>query len=255
MTERGEIVKYHESDIERKHPFKCVTFGAASLETRQPATGDFDGNVDVWDLESRKNVWNVKGHTSIVNAIDGVGGGALGHRNSGAPELATGSRDGTVKLWDTRIRDKPVACMQPESGQVKRDCWTVAFGNAHNDSERMLAAGYDNGDVKVFDLRTMSLHWEQHLPNGICGLAFDRPDISKNKLAATCLEGKVHVWDMTTRHDKQGYAMLEQRIEKSRNTVWGGRFLPQNREVHYDLLILHTTFITTVILTSTEPFS
>ena len=39
--------------------------------------------------------------------------------------------------------------MQPEDGQAKRDCWTVAFGNAHDDTDRMVAAGYDNGDVKV----------------------------------------------------------------------------------------------------------
>ncbi len=35
-----------------------------------------------------------------------------------------------------------------------RDCWAVAFGGMHNDEERSLLAGYDNGDVKMFDLRT-----------------------------------------------------------------------------------------------------
>jgi hypothetical protein len=35
-----------------------------------------------------------------------------------------------------------------------RDCWCVAFGNSHNDDERCVLAGYDNGDVKLFDLRT-----------------------------------------------------------------------------------------------------
>ena len=53
----------------------------------------------------------------------------------------------------------------------------------------------------------------------------------RNKLLATCLEGKVHLWDMKTKHVKAGYAMHEQRIEKARHTVWGGRFLRQNREV------------------------
>ena len=68
-------------------------------------------------------------------------------------------------------------------------------------------------------------------PAGGCSLAFDRPDIMRNKLMATCLEGKVHLWDMKTKHVKAGYAMHEQRIEKARHTVWGGRFLRQNREV------------------------
>lgn len=35
----------------------------------------------------------------------------------------------------------------------RRDCWCVAFGNSYNDEERCVLAGYDNGDVKMFDLR------------------------------------------------------------------------------------------------------
>lgn len=34
-----------------------------------------------------------------------------------------------------------------------RDCWCVAFGNSFSDEERCVLAGYDNGDVKLFDLR------------------------------------------------------------------------------------------------------
>lgn len=32
-------------------------------------------------------------------------------------------------------------------------CRCVAFGNSFNDEERCVLAGYDNGDVKMFDLR------------------------------------------------------------------------------------------------------
>lgn len=74
---------------------------------------------------------------------------------------------GTVKVWDPRQRGKPVANMQPMAGESKRDCWTVAFGNSFNDSERIIVAGYDNGDLKMFDLRTMSLRWECNLKNGV----------------------------------------------------------------------------------------
>lgn len=35
---------------------------------------------------------------------------------------------GTVKVWDPRQRDSPVANMEPMEGETKRDCWTVAFG-------------------------------------------------------------------------------------------------------------------------------
>lgn len=57
--------------------------------------------------------------------------------------------------------------MQPVNGESKRDCWAVAFGNSFNDSERIVVAGYDNGDLKMFDLRTMSLRWECNLKNGV----------------------------------------------------------------------------------------
>ena len=98
----------------------------------------------------------------------------------------------------------------------------------------MIAAGYDNGDLKMFDLRKMEVFWETSLPNGICGLAFDRKDIEMNKLLATCLEGRLHLWDLRTFHSKQGFSGLSYTAEKGQ-TLWNGHFLPQNREVFVTL--------------------
>ena len=41
------------------------------------------------------------------------------------------------------------------------------IGNSFNDDERMLCSGYDNGDVKMFDLRNMNLLWETNIKNGV----------------------------------------------------------------------------------------
>ena len=41
---------------------------------------------------------------------------------------------------------------------LHRDCWCVSIGNSFNDDERCVLAGYDNGDVKLFDLRTNKVH-------------------------------------------------------------------------------------------------
>ena len=70
------------------------------------------GNLDVWDLENLSNgsIFRVRAHESIINCIDGVGGLGIG---KGAPEIVTGSRDGRVKVWDVRVKDSPVACMEP----------------------------------------------------------------------------------------------------------------------------------------------
>lgn len=46
----------------------------------------------------------------------------------------------------------------------------VAFGNSYNDEERCLLAGYDNGDVKMFDLRTGTIRYETNIKNGVRSL-------------------------------------------------------------------------------------
>ena len=109
---------------------------------------------------------------------------------------------GTVKVWDVRQENDPVAMMQPKESEAKRDCWAVAFGtsmsyvinvicsrfclgvvdgsflwsadwylcagNTYTEAERVVAAGYDNGDIKLFDLRSMSVRWETNIKNGVC---------------------------------------------------------------------------------------
>jgi len=72
----------------------------------------------------------------------------------------------------------------------------------------VLAAGYDNGDLKFFDLKTNQLIWDSNLKNGVVGVEFDRKDIIMNKLVATTLEGKFHVHDLRTLHPETGFASV-----------------------------------------------
>jgi len=92
-----------------------------------------------------------------------------------------------------------------------------------------VASGYDNGDLKVFDLKTMKVKYETNLKNGVCGVEFDRKDIPLNKLVAGTLESKFHLFDMKVQHSKKGYPSLKEQAHKA--TVWSVRHLPQNREV------------------------
>lgn len=207
--------------------FKCGTFGGSKLSSRLLATGDFDGKLHLWDFEKPESpLFSTEAHKEIINCIDGVGGLSVG---CGAPEIVTGSRDGSVKVWDPRQKDRPVAVMEPEDGETKRDCWAVGFGNSYNSEERVVCAGYDNGDIKMFDLKTMSLRWETNVKNGVCCLEFDRRDIKMNKLVVTTLESKVKLFDVRTQHSKEGFPHLTEKAHKS--TVWLCRHLPQNREI------------------------
>jgi WD40 repeat protein len=134
---------------------KSMSFGASPFGGQRLAIGDFNGELRIHDLEKNMVCWRVKAHTQIVNSVDGIGGLDIGF---GAPELLTGSRDGSVKLWDPRQK-APVLALEPATAEaeVRPDCWTVGFGNSYNDSERVISAGYDNGDLKMFDLRANSL--------------------------------------------------------------------------------------------------
>merc|ERR1712216_794271 len=131
--------------------------------------------------------------------MDGCGGLDIGY---GAPEIVTGSRDGCVRVWDPRVQD-PVLSLEPDDKDASRDCWTVCFGNSYNDDERVVCAGYDNGDVKMFDLRTNTLRWETNCANGVVGLEFDRKDIEMNKLVVATLESKFRVYDVRTQHPEE----------------------------------------------------
>lgn len=79
-----------------------------------------------------------------------------------------------------------------------------------------MAAGYDNGDVKLFDLRTNSLRWETNVGNGVVGLEFDRKDIEMNKLLVTTLESRFRVYDMRTQHPTDGFAYLNEKVRRGR---------------------------------------
>uniref|UniRef100_A0AAV1TE93 Uncharacterized protein n=1 Tax=Peronospora matthiolae TaxID=2874970 RepID=A0AAV1TE93_9STRA len=176
---------------EKLQGLKCGTFGASAMAERHLATGDYRGVLSVWDLETADvPLYSVQAHESIVNAIDGCGRQSS---SCGAPELVTGGRDGFMRVWDTRVA-KSVATLASGDQDGAQECWTVCFGNARSGSDRCVVGGYDNGDVKMFDLRTNSIRWETKCHSGVVNVQFDGDDCAP-----------VYFWQ--------------------------GRFLPQNRDL------------------------
>jgi len=202
--------------------YKSGCFGASSLTERAIALGDFSGNLSIMDLETCQESYSVKAHEGIVYCVEGAGGTGYG-----APEIITGGADGCVRVWDPRQKE-PVVSLEPAQ-ELRPDAWAVDFGNSYNDNERVLAAGYDNGDLKLFDLRTNCLIWDTNLNNGICGLQFDRKDTIMNKLVSSTLEGRFYVFDMRTFNAEEGYACLNEKPHAATN--WGVKHTPQNRDL------------------------
>lgn len=183
-------------------------------------------------------------HQGIINSIDASGNS---ENNYGPPEIVTGGQDGIVKVWDPRQKDEPVACMAPlsyaEGGNGVRDCWSVAFGNLYKSSERVVCAGYDNGDIKLFDLRTMKLQWETNIKHGICSIAFNETTNSKlNQMAASTLEGGLNVYNLNdqsnnldspciSKNDADAMLSTNGLNNFKKTTVWCVRYLPQNKNI------------------------
>lgn len=71
----------------------------------------------------------------------------------------------------------------PSSEEARRDAWSVAFGNFNN--QRLLAVGYDDGDVLLFDLGSSRYIWKTNVGSGVCSLDFADSD----RLVASTLKG------------------------------------------------------------------
>jgi hypothetical protein len=116
------------------------------------------------------------------------------HKTAGA----TGSGAGVL--------GKPLSTMASPKKQVEgHDVWCVnmGVGGQGNDDEMLVVAGYDNGDLRVMDLRMGQAVFETNLQHGICsvelsprrqGQAVGSRTLSS--LAATTLEGSMHVFDL-----------------------------------------------------------
>ena len=186
LDTENEGVKLNK-ELEKKAAFKCGTFGASSLRERHLATGNFEGYLQLWDLQRpEKPLMDVKAHTSIVNAIDGAGvRGAATARPNSSPAAATGA----FACGTSARRTPPSPSSNPRKGS-RRGLLERRNGNSFNDEERCVLAGYDNGDVKMFDLRTGTVRAEHNVRNGVCSVEFDRKEIAMNKFVVTCLRDR-----------------------------------------------------------------
>ncbi len=63
------------SETEAPVRFKCGTFGASSLTDRHLATGNFEGQLQTWNLEvPHRPLTTNSAHKDLINCIDGCGG-------------------------------------------------------------------------------------------------------------------------------------------------------------------------------------
>jgi len=135
-----------------------------------------DKTMSAWDVEMGQRAKKCAGHTSFVNSCCPA--------RRGPPLVATGSDDGTVKLWDMRVKSA-------QKTFNNRYAVTAVCFSAQND--QIFAGGIDNA-IKVWDLRKSDVHMylEGH-EDSITGVKLS-PDGSY--LLSNSMDNTVRIWDI-----------------------------------------------------------
>ena len=159
------------------------------LRTLVAAAEDRDrGRVLVWDLISNERVQTLEGHTAAVTS---VAFSPADQRNPAGKYLATGSKDRTVRIWETR-KGKLLARLNGHGHWV--------LGLAYSPGGDILASASRDGTVRLWYPK-VGREEQLTLEGGggwMTAVAFS-PD--GKTLAATCSDKTVKVWQAAREED------------------------------------------------------
>ena len=175
-SRRDAIVEFeYDGSSMAADPERAITSLSDSLHSVDVRVVDTDGNVTAleFNLVPDQVTDALKGHTDSVHTV------------AFSPDrttLASGSSDGTVKLWNVSRREL-LATLEGHAHSVR----TVAFSR-----DGTLASGSWNDDIKLWDVETGS---ETATLQGIAPVAFS-PD--GNLLASGTGNRTIALWDART---------------------------------------------------------
>uniref|UniRef100_A0A5K3FLG7 U5 small nuclear ribonucleoprotein 40 kDa protein n=1 Tax=Mesocestoides corti TaxID=53468 RepID=A0A5K3FLG7_MESCO len=156
--------------------------GGAILDLALSSDGELlysassDKTLAIWDLTTCQRVKKIRGHQNIVNSID------IARR--GPQMIASGSDDGTVRLWDRRQKT------EVQNFQNTYQVLSVAFSDT---AEMIFSGGIDN-IIKGWDLRKLdvAMRLTGHTDT-VTGLALS-PD--GNFLLSNAMDNTLRIWDV-----------------------------------------------------------
>jgi len=127
-----------------------------------------------------RTVMSLTGHQDTVNSVSYSSDGRL---------LASGSDDGSVRIWDTRTGEEALSPLLSDTGSV----WTVDF--AHN--SRRVASGTESGVVCVWDVSPgQTSHRRLNGHSGRVNCVKFSPDSSR--LASASFDRTLSLWSSDT---------------------------------------------------------
>ncbi|RKU21631.1 hypothetical protein C6499_21780 [Candidatus Poribacteria bacterium] len=166
--------------LPNKSPFEKLMFQWVLTVAYSPdgktlaSSGSSDGTIQLWDVETGKQLRTLKGHTEMVNTLA---------FSPDSTTLVSGSKDDSLRVWN------------PNTGSVLRklsghsnDIRSVVFSH----DGKMLASGSKDSSVRLWDAKT----W-RFLPTlrghyfGVRGASFS-PD---GKTVVSAADSRILFWD------------------------------------------------------------
>jgi WD40 repeat protein/serine/threonine protein kinase len=166
---------------------------AFSPDGRRLAAGSEDNSVKIWDVETGRELFTLRGHTESVFSV---------FFSPDGRRLASLGWDGSsVKVWDLPPGEPGVSApegrvltSQFSRGRHSNGAWSVAFSP---DGQRLaIASGVADGNVRVYDVTTGDLLYTLagHIDR-VVSVAFSP---NGQRLASTCIDKTVKLWETAT---------------------------------------------------------
>ncbi|KAL4879454.1 hypothetical protein BJY04DRAFT_220050 [Aspergillus karnatakaensis] len=165
------------------------------------------GKVQLWDSESGVLQKTLDGHSRGVTSLEFL-------PNSQA--LASGSDDGTIKIWDIRAE----ALQQPDGSEDHGRHTSSVYCTSLSPDGQLLASSSKDGIIKLCNLSTGNLHWTRACPSeSVLALAFS-PD--GRLLASTGRQNMVNIWEITS-------GRLKKTFRARSDLIWAVVFSPNGQ--------------------------
>lgn len=222
----------HITDIKGK--FNAIHSLAYSPDSDIIAAGDFDGTVKLLSTEKKKQIASLVGHRLAPSDITEPGSVLTLAFSPDSETLASGSRDTTIRLWNTKTTHHKVT-LTGHSGWVT----TVVFSS----DGKTIASGAtythwsSDSSIRLWDAKTGKHLRTIETPDLVRRLAFS-PD--NETLASINTNNAIHIWNTNTGELKIDFT--KQRVKSKPISVFpdGKKEIYENDDETYTLLDVET---------------
>ena len=207
----GAFVSYHL----RKRHFDFVGEGThtetafscaySPVDAGLLATASYDASVKLWRMDGRHRAGALlpKENGTVVYCVIWSPDGA---------QLVTGDFNGTVRLWDVAA-SRCLAATLVHNRAVYALAWQPSPG-----STRVASVGHD-GFLRVVDVGDGGRVLQQYRIGGPC-YGCDWCPHAPDMLAATCMDGKVRVFDTTKAKRSAPVLVLDGHVQRAFSVRW-----------------------------------